>query len=93
MFQTIINTNPIDHSQLLHGTNSLTNMYNTIEDMLRHLTVIRQTSLADFNNILTLYFKNHYQVLYDHLKNVDALNLKLTATQSNSLPNPELIFA
>jgi hypothetical protein len=93
MFQVIINTDPIDHSQLLHGTNSLTNMYNTIENMLGHLTHIRQTSLAEFNAILTLYFKNHYQVLYNHLQGINALDLKLIATQNHTLPNPNMIFA
>lgn len=93
MFQTIINTHPTDHSQLLHGTNSLTNMYNTIESMLAHLTLIRKTSLVEFNTILTLYFKSHYQVLYDHLQSVNALDLKLVATESNTLPTPELVFA
>ena len=92
IFQTIITKNPIEHSQLLHGTNSLTNMYNTIENMLAHLTDIRQKSLTHFNAILTLYFKSHYQILYNHLQNIDALDLKLASTQNHTLPNPELIF-
>lgn len=79
IFKTIITTDPIEHNQLLHGTNSLTNMYKKIEDTIANLTIIRQESLANFNIILTLFFKLHYQALYNHLPN-------------NNLPDPEAVF-
>jgi hypothetical protein len=93
IFQTIIATNPIDHSQLLEGTNSLTNMYNAIENTLGNLTKIRQKSLTNFSTIVSLYFKGHYQILYNHLQSFAAADLKFVTLQSSRLPNPVTIFA
>ena len=67
-------------------------MYYTVENMLGNLTEIRQKSLTNFNTIVSLYFKRHYQILYDHLKTLDALDLKFVAIQGNTLPDPAIIF-
>lgn len=94
IFETIASTtNPIDHILLLYGANSLTDMYKNIETMLADLTIVRQESITNFNIILTLFFKYHYQVLHDHLENMTDSDFKLLATPDHKLPQPEQIFA
>ena len=68
MFQSIITAESIEHSQLLHGTNSLTDMYKKIEDTMAYLTTTRQQGVADLDTLLTLFFKYHYQVLHEQLE-------------------------
>jgi hypothetical protein len=92
IFDTIVETDPVEHNQLLQGANSLTYMYKKTENFIGCLTIIRQKSLTNFNTLLTLYFKYHYQVLYNRLQEVDTTGLKLIATQDHLLPNPEQIF-
>ncbi len=92
IFDTIIATEPIEHSQLLQGTNSLTKMYKNTENILASLTAIRQESIESFNDLITLYFKSHYQILYDCLEYSDYSQYKLITIQDQKLPEPELIF-
>ena len=92
IFDTIIATEPIEHSQLLQGTNSLTKMYKNTENIFASLTAIRQESIESFNDLITLYFKSHYQILYDCLKYSDYSQYKLITIQEQKLPEPELIF-
>lgn len=93
IFNTIVTNDPIEHGQLLQGANSLTDMYKKTENMIASITEIRQESLASFNTLLTLYFKCHYQVLYDCLQNSNNVDLFLMATPDHTLPHPEDIFA
>ena len=92
IFDTIIATEPIEHSQLLQGTNSLTKMYKNTENIFASLTQIRQESIEHFSNLLMLYFKYHYQVLYNQLEHTDYRACKLITIQDQKLPEPELIF-
>lgn len=92
IFDTIIITNPVEHNQLLHGANSLADMYKKTENFLGYLTVIRQESLANFNRLLTLYFKSHYKILYDLLQNIDYTESTMMSHQNKFLPDPEQIF-
>lgn len=92
IFETIVSADQIEHSQLLHGANSLTCMYKKIENMLADLTMIRTESIANFNILLTLFFKDHYQVLYNYLQNNHEKDFYVLATQDHTLPHPEQIF-
>ena len=92
-FNTIITTNPVEHNYLLQGANNLTSMYKKAENMVAHLTTIRQDSLISFNTLLTLYFKSYYQILYDYLQNSNCDDINLIATKNHKLPHPEDIFA
>jgi hypothetical protein len=60
--------------------------------MIADLTMVRQESITSFNALLTLFFKYHYQILYDHLENITDTDFKLLATSDHKLPNPEQIF-
>ena len=92
IYDTINTTDPVEHSHLLHGANSLTDMYKKTENMLADLTVIRQESIANFDILLTMFFKYHYQVLYNQLQEVDSDKIKLIATADHKLPHPDQIF-
>jgi len=91
IFETIVSSDQVEHSQLLHGANSLTFMYKKIENMLANLTLIRQESTANFGTLLTLFFKYHYQILYDCLQNNEK-DFYIIATQDHTLPYPDQIF-
>ena len=93
IFQIIIATETVEHCQLLHGANSLTGMYKKIENTLALLTETRQEGVAQLDTLLTLFFKLHYQVLYDHLQENYNYDLKLVATSNNKLQKPDQIFA
>ena len=93
IFQIIVATETIEHCQLLHGANSLTDMYKKIENTLALLTVTRQEGVAQLDMLLTLFFKLHYQVLYDHLQENYNHDLKLIATSNNKLLYTDQIFA
>jgi len=92
IFDTIIATEVIDHSQLVQGAHSLTEMYKNTENILANLTLIRQESIENFSNLLMLYFKYHYQILYDQLERRDYTQCKLITMQNHKLPEPEQIF-
>ncbi len=92
IFDTIVEADPAKHNQLLQGSNSLTNMYKKTENFIGYFTVIRQKSLADFNRLLTLYFKNHYQILYNRLQKFDATEFKLITMPDQKAPHPEQLF-
>ncbi|MDP3787751.1 MAG: hypothetical protein Q8Q60_00360 [Candidatus Chromulinivorax sp.] len=93
IFDTIVEADPAEHNQLLQGANSLTNMYKKTENFIGYLTVIRQKSLADFDKLLTVYFKDHYQILYNRLQNVDTTAYKLIAMPDQKAPHPDQLFA
>ncbi len=93
IFQTIIDTDSMDHSQLLHGTNNLTNMYNSIEDVLKKLTCIRQNSLISFNTLFDAYFKMYYQALYNQAQHTNSLDMPLFSDPTKTLSAPDKIFA
>lgn len=93
IFQTIVDTDSMDHSQLLHGTNNLTNMYNSIEDVLKKLTCIRQNSLISFNQLFDVYFKMYYQALYNQVQHTNSLDMPLFSDPTKTLPTPDKIFA
>ena len=93
IFQIIVATETVEHCQLLHGANSLTGMYKKIENTLALLTETRQEGVAQLDTLLTLFFKLHYQVLYDHLQENYDYDLKLVATSNNKLQKPDQIFA
>lgn len=90
MFQSIITAESIEHSQLLHGTNSLTDMYKKIEDTMAYLTTTRQQGVAELDLLLTLFFKYHYQILYDQLE--QRYYNYPQALLSQKLPNPDQVF-
>ncbi len=92
VFNNIASSKTIDQSQLLHGTNNLTDMYSNIEDVVAHLTHIRQKSLANFNEILIAYFKSHYQILYNHLHHKAALKFAISTIENHQFPDPEKHF-
>ncbi len=93
IFQIIVATETVEHCQLLHGANSLTDMYKKIENTLALLTITRQEGIAQLETLLILFFKLHYQVLYDHLQENYSQSLKLVATSNNKLQSPDQIFA
>ena len=92
LFDTIIATDSIEHSQLLQGANSLTGMYKNTENIFANLTLVRQESIENFSNLLMLYFKYHYQILYDQLERRDYTQCKFITMQNHKLPEPEQIF-
>lgn len=92
IFEAISSADQIEHSQLLHGANSLTNMYQNVETMIADLTAIRQESIMNFNTFLTLFFKYHYEILYNQLQNIDGHDIKISATPDHKLPTPDQIF-
>lgn len=85
-------TEPVEHNKLLQGANGITDFYKNCENMFANLTIIRKDSIASFNKLLTLFFKNHYQILYNQLKLVNQDHIKLLATSHHTLPEPEDIF-
>lgn len=91
-YQTIIATESIEHSQLLHGANSLTDMYKKIENTIALLTETRQEGMGQLEALLTLFFKLHYQVLYDHLQYHHDKDNKMIATPHYKLLSPYQIF-
>jgi len=93
MFQTISAAEPTEYHHLLQGTNSLTDMYKKIENTFALLTSTRQEGVAQLDTLLTIFFKLHYQVLYDHLLKNYNHDLKLIATSNNKLISPDQIFA
>jgi|GEM_PF-915926 len=92
IFDVIITTEPVEHSHLLHGANSITGMYKKIEDTLARLTITRQDGLANLETLLTLFFKHHYEVLYNHLQMNNIDEIILQSTLDHKLPNPQNIF-
>jgi len=89
MFQSIITTDPIEHSQLLQGANSITHMYNKIENTIAHLTTTRQQGVTELDTLLTLFFKYHYEILYNQLEQ-QYENAQIVSYES--LPSPDHIF-
>ena len=92
IFEAINSSEQVEHSQLVQGANSVTNMYKEIENTIANLTTIRKESTSNFSQVLTIFFKCHYQALYNKLQNVDNDNMYLIATSDNKLPHPEQIF-
>jgi hypothetical protein len=91
-YQTIAAAESIEHSQLLHGANSLTDMYKKIENTIALLTETRQEGMGQLEALLTLFFKLHYQVLYDHLQYHQDQSNKMIATPQYKLLSPYQIF-
>jgi hypothetical protein len=90
---SIVSNEILEHSQLLHGANILTEFYKKTENILKDLTCIRQEGITKFNEILTLFFKYHYQALYDQFKNIhDENDIHLIGTDDHTLPEPQEIF-
>ncbi|MBP6870229.1 hypothetical protein KBC04_05075 [Candidatus Babeliales bacterium] len=92
VFEDVCQSEKVESYQLIQGTNNLNDMYKKIELIYADLTIIRQESIGNFNTLLTLYFKHHYQLLYDYLQNVDPISYKIMATPDHKLPNPETVF-
>jgi len=92
IFDLIACTETTEHSQLLQGANSLTDMYQKIENTFARLTITRKVGVANLETILRLFFKYHYQVLYDYLQEHDMANITLTCTSQRKLPMPQEIF-
>ncbi len=93
VFNAVISADQIEHSQLLEGVNGLSAMYNNTENIIGNLTIIRQEGITSFSNLLTLYFKYHYQILYNHIQNNDYAQYNLITIEDHQLPSPEQIFA
>jgi len=84
--------NSTEHNQLSQGANSVTSMYKKIENTIANLTAIRKESSLNFSQVLTIFFKSHYEALYNQLSEIDNDTINLIATSDNKLPNPEQIF-
>ncbi|MGZ6254513.1 MAG: hypothetical protein ACXWL5_00805 [Candidatus Chromulinivorax sp.] len=93
VFEKINISESTDHTLLFHGANHLSDMYKQIEHIIGQLTIIRQESIENFNNFLTLFFKIHYQILYNQIITSDENNTIQYPDISNyTLPNPDSIF-
>lgn len=92
IFEDVYLSDKNESYQLIDGTNNLNDMYDTIEHIYADLTIIRKDSILNFNNLLTFYFKYHYQLLYNAIKNIDRDSYKIMATTDHKLPEPEKIF-
>lgn len=89
IYHDITQTESIEHSQLLCGANSLSDTYKKIENTMSLLTAIRQESMAELEALLTLFFKMHYEVLYENILQYQNQNFQL----HNQLQHPNTIFA
>lgn len=97
-----VHTSPIpEQGQLVDGANTLHEFYDNIEQMIAKLTATRHQSTLNFHALLTLYFKRHYQLLYDYIQHhviidtetIDVHSYTIMATQNHQLPDPETFFA
>ena len=92
IFETIIKSDPINPSILLEGTNSVTDAYKKTEQTLKELTITRQSITADFNILFTLFFKHHYQHLYNRLQEDNGESFEMISIENGKLPDPEDFF-
>ncbi|MGZ6251365.1 MAG: hypothetical protein ACXWL2_05010 [Candidatus Chromulinivorax sp.] len=93
VFEKINISESTDHTLLFHGANHLSDMYKQIEHIIGQLTIIRQESIENFNIFLTLFFKIHYQILYNQITVSDKNNtIQYSAIADYTLPNPDTIF-
>lgn len=90
IFEEIVEDQKLEHNYLLEGTNSITTMYKKIEKTLAKLTETRLEGILKLNDLFTTFFKLHYQVLYDKLK--DEENIELQAISEKKLPLPADLF-
>ena len=92
IFTKIYTADKAESMQLIEGTNTLQGLYGTIELMYAHVTLVRTTSIANFNTLLTLYFKEHYKLLYTMIQDVDLPTDTIITINHQILSNPEEIF-
>ena len=91
--KNVVDVNDLtEHNQLLQGANNLTNLYKKVESIVANITTIRRESSSNFSQLLTIFFKSHYQVLYEKLQSINDEDINLVATSDNKLPCPEQIF-
>jgi hypothetical protein len=92
IFTTITHTYPKDLTLVLQGTNILTENYKNIEEEFAHFTHIRKNGIIHLNKLLTLFFKYHYEILYEHIQKIAPEKIIFQSTFDNKLPNPEKLF-
>lgn len=92
IFEDVYLSDKNESYQLIDGTHSLNDMYDKIEHIYGNLTIIHQKSIINIHTLLTYYFKYHYQILYDTIKNIHIDNYTIMATPDHKLPLPEDIF-
>lgn len=92
IFEKIYFAEKTESFHLIEGTHTLNSLYKNIETIYAHLTSIRQESILHFNHLLTLYFKYHYELLYDYIQNSDLHDYAIIATKNQQFPKPEEFF-
>ncbi len=93
IFTTITHTYPKDLKLILEGTNILSENYKNIEQEFADFTKIRKLGIDHINTLLTLFFKYHYEILYNHIQKHQSENIILSANAIYKFPEPHQLFS